>query len=101
MKKYFLGIVALILAVCFSAFTYAPPKTDGLVYFKIVGGSFDDLDGGIQDETPFDCTGDDEVCAKGYDPARTTVVTPNGPTTWTLLQTGASTDDVKERDIIE
>ena len=101
MKRYLLGIIAVVLAVCFSAFSNPAPKTDGFVYFRVVNGNFEDLDEGVQDDTPFECDGEDETCAKGYDPERTDVVIPNGLTTWTLLMPEAVPDLEKERDIIE
>ncbi len=100
MKKYFMGIIALTFAIFFSAYTTHKPTKDDLVYFEIINGEFDDLEGGVLTSTPFNCTGDDEMCAKGYNPQRSEVVTPN-ETGWTLLNEEASVDDFKERNIPE
>ncbi len=100
MKKYLLGIIAVVFAIVFSAFT-SQTSRDPLVYFEIMNGNFVDTDLGVLTSTPFSCSGDDEDCAKGYDPGRTDVVIPNGPETWTLIAPTAEEDDLKKRDVIE
>ncbi len=97
MKKYLLGIIAVVFAIVFSAFT-SQTSRDPLVYFEIVNGDFDDVNAGILSSAPFDCTGGNDDCAKGYDPERTDVVEPNGATTWTLLDQEADEDDLKKRE---
>ncbi len=97
MKKYFIGMIAIAFALSLSAFTTHKPTGDDLVYFEIIDGDFDDLSGGVLTSTPFSCAGDDEMCAKGYHPSRSTVVVQNGEI-WTLIDTGAEEDDFKKRD---
>lgn len=96
MKKYFLGMAAVVLALSLSAFT--TPKVSDYVYFEIgEGGEFVDTNNGQQDSTPFDCpdTGLD-ICAKGYLATDASKVEQQDGE-WHLINENAIVDDLVYR----
>lgn len=72
MKKYLSGLIAIVLAISFSAFAVKPQaKTvDPLFHWFTVGGTYtgnEDTIAGEADAT--NCKGSGDVCEYGYDDA--------------------------------
>lgn len=79
MKKYFLGIIAILLAVCFSAFTNIKekPKLTGLYWFQISnqyipGQEVNQADATFIQQSPTAplgtaCNGSTYDCVAGFD----------------------------------